>query len=281
MHNLYLQNILHSYFIVLRRPRTLSPEPDFDLHMSILSDVLERCLDPSSAKKAYAVSPITLLSIDQMLIPASHQQMLLMQSLFIIGSPGIDMGVRKLGVRLLCILVERIGRAAGLRQKLQDKLGTHLNQSNQSMKEKLMFEKMEFEWRECQILLKMFIYSVITSIRHLLKSRDSQTSRSAIEVLSQIIRVFGPIKMFLPSPTQPKSFFDSPSEHPNFYVDQQIIETRFFLDLFPLTKFSTDSEGKPFLRFFLACLYFGCQISSLIICYCFLCRASNKWRSWR
>lgn len=221
----------------------LSPEPDFDLHMAVLAELLEKCLDPFTSRKTATEAKVPQTLLSEMIIPSSCQKFIILQSLFIAGTPGSDIGLRRMAIRVICAIIERIGRASKLRQSLNGKLGSDAHHP-QCEKEEFMFQKMELEWQECHSLIKILMYSVMTTIRLLIKSDDTQVNRSSIEALSHIVRVFGPVQEFLPSPTKLTSFFDSPQNHPNYQLDQQRITSRFHLDLFSLIKFSSESKGK-------------------------------------
>lgn len=178
---------------------------------------------------------------DQMVIPASNQQLILLQCLSIIGTSAMDAAVRKMAVRVLCSVIERVGRASSLRRKLA--AADQLETSSGGQTDETSKAKIEEEWSECHQLMKWLMYSMMTSLRNFLKANDPQISRSAIEALSHVVRVLGPVKEYLPSPTVPMSFFDLPSEHPRLEIDRQLIDSRFHFDLLSQIRFASNEDG--------------------------------------
>lgn len=106
-----------------------------------------------------------------MVIPTRYQSLLISQSLYTIQSSGVDIGVRKMAVCVVCSMVERVGLACALRQKIfhHEGLGNSFDRSNLLGKELSKFNKMESEWDDCETIYHWLFNSVATTLRRLIR----------------------------------------------------------------------------------------------------------------
>lgn len=147
------------------RTHVVSAEPDYDLHCTLLTEIIEHLLVPKRKLEKRSFS--TGVTVKHLCIPPEYQQWLVIQCLYVVQAEGVDLGVRSMAVRLICTITDRIYAIVALRKKLIKANPNFTVPDTDEAQRSLA--KTEDEWEQCRNLFRNTFYSVITTLRGLLR----------------------------------------------------------------------------------------------------------------